>query len=82
MGRRDTYSRVTAMAGASVDVHTVRDIDPGERTNISFLLAVACTQAASQSVCLNDAAPMNMAPISMTLETSHFEISLLKDDAL
>ena len=42
------------------DVHTVRDIDPGEPSNISFLLASDRTQAAPQSSCLNDAACANI----------------------
>ena len=49
-GRRDT----------GADVHTVRDIDPDEPANMSFLLALDRTQAASQSFCLNDIACKNM----------------------
>ena len=40
IGRRDTYSRVACvMAGEETDVHTVRDIDPDEPSNMDILLA-------------------------------------------
>ena len=39
-GRRDTYWRVTGVAiGASSDVHTVWDIDPGESIKMKTSLA-------------------------------------------
>ena len=50
---------VDVLAGVA-GVHTVCDIDPGERSNMSLLLACAWTQAAPQSSCLNDAASRNM----------------------
>ena len=49
IGRRDTY-------GGVVCVHTVREIDPGDASNINSLLAFEWTQATPQSVCLNDVA--------------------------
>ena len=63
------------------DVHAVRDIDPDEASNMSVLLAVDRTQLAPQSFCLNDAAWENILPMLITLDTSHFEMSPLKDDA-
>ena len=48
--------RVTSV----VAVHTRLDIDPGEPTNISVLLAVESTQAVPQSLCMNNFAPQNM----------------------
>ena len=38
------------------DLHTVRDIDPGELVNMPFLIAFELTQAAPQSFWLNDLA--------------------------
>ena len=49
-GRRDIYWRVpSVVAGVGTDVHTVRDIDPDESSNINFLLAFECTHAVPQS---------------------------------
>ena len=62
-------------------VHSVRDIDPDESVNMSILLAFERTQPAPQSLCLNDAASKNMRLISVTLDTSHIEMSPLNDDA-
>ena len=62
-------------AMAPDDVHTVRDIDPNETTNMRVLLAFERTQAALQSVCLDDVAPRNIPPILVTLDTSHFDMS-------
>ena len=61
------------------DVHTVRDIDPGEFSNMSTFLAFDRTQAAPQRFCLNPTAFENISSISTTLDTSHFEISQLND---
>ena len=69
------------MAVVGSAVHTVRDIDPDDPTNMSFLFAFECTQAVPQSVCLNDTAPKNMPPISLTVDTSHLEMSPLNDTA-
>ena len=54
IGRRDTYWRVGGVGFAS---HTVCEIDPGEPTNMSCMLAFEWTQAAPQSFCVNDVAP-------------------------
>ena len=62
------------------DVHTVREIDPNDPTNISFLLAFEWTQAALQSFCVNEAALLNMLSMLVTLDTSHLEMSPLNDD--
>ena len=59
IGRRDTYWRVPCVLVG--DVHTVCDIDPGEPSNMPFLLALLkWIQAAPQSFWLNDAAFWNM----------------------
>ena len=61
IGRRDTCRCVTRVgAGLFLFLHTLRDIDPGEPTNISFLLAFESIQAVPQSLCVNDAASKNM----------------------
>ena len=40
IGRRDAYSRVAcAVAGEETGLHTVRDIDPDEPSNMDILLA-------------------------------------------
>ena len=62
-------------------MHTVCDIDPDEKANMKFLLAFEWTQAAPQRFCLNDTAPENMSSMSVTLDTSHFEMSTLNDFA-
>ena len=59
------------------DMHTVLDIDPDVVENISALLACEWTQAAPQSVWLNDTALENMLSMLVTLETSHLEMSML-----
>ena len=53
IGRRDTDGRVAC-------IHTVRDIEPDDRSNIPTLLALELTQADPQSCCLNDVAFANM----------------------
>ena len=65
----------------AVVVHTICDIDPGESLNMPFLLAVEWTQAAPHSVRLNDVASKNIESMFVTVDTSQFDISLLKDDA-
>ena len=65
----------------SCGAHTVRDIDPRDPPNIKFLLAFERTQGAPQSVCLNAVASENMPFISVTRDTPHFEMSILKDAA-
>ena len=50
IGRRDTYWRAPCVvAGVGTDVHAVRDTDPDEPSNMSFLLDSESTQAAPQS---------------------------------
>ena len=63
------------------DVHTVRDIDPDEPENMLLLLAKEYTQAGPQSFCLNDVAARNIADMSVTLDTSHAEMSELNSVA-
>ena len=60
----------------------VHDIDPGEPLNMKFLVAFEWTQAAPQSCCLNEVAPINMRFISFTLDTSQNDMSLLNSAAL
>ena len=45
------------------------------------LLAIECIQAAPQSLCLNEAASVNMLSMLVTLDTSHFEILPLNEVA-
>ena len=55
IGRRNTYSRVACVAACEgTDVHTVRDIDPDEPSNMRYFFAFEWTQAAPQSFWLND----------------------------
>ena len=56
---RSGIGRRVASRGV-VCVHTVRDIDPGDLSNINSLLAFEWTQATPQSVCLNDLASRNI----------------------
>ena len=49
----------TSLMGV-VLIHTVRDIDPGEPSNISFFRAVERTQKIPQSLRLKDSAPQNI----------------------
>ena len=63
------------------EMHADRDIDPDELTNMSFWLALELAQAAPQSCWLNDPAFENMLSMLVTLDTSHFEMSQLNDDA-
>ena len=63
------------------DVHAVGEMDPGEPSNMRFFVAFELTQAAPQSFRLKDFAPINIPVMSVTLDTSHFEISLLNDFA-
>ena len=82
IGRRDTYWRAPCVvAGVGTDVHTVSDTDPDESSNMSSLLALDWTQAAPQSVCLNDVACSNILSMLTTLDTSHFEMSPLNNPA-
>ena len=71
----------SVVAGVRANVHTVRGIDPDDSRNMYFLFAFERTQAAPQSVCLNDTAPENIPSILVTLDTAHFEMSQLNDSA-
>ena len=51
-------------------------IDPGEPASMSYILAFERIHDL-QSVCLNDVAPENMRSMSVTRNTSHFEMSPL-----
>ena len=64
-----------------VAAHTVGDIDPGESLNIDFLVAFDWDQAGVQSFCVKADAPRNISFMSVTLDTSHFEMSALNDVA-
>ena len=57
------------------------DKDPDEPSNMFVLLALELTQLASHSSWLNALASKNMLFIEVTLDTSHFETSLLNDFA-
>ena len=46
--------------GRCVTWQTFRDIDPDELVNMDFLVAFDRTQAAPQSVCLNEGVSENM----------------------
>ena len=72
---------VVSLRVVVVTVHTAIDIDPYEPSNIISLLAFEFTQAVPQSFRLNDIASQNMKFIFVTLDTSHFEMSILKDVA-
>ena len=63
-----------------VFVELVMQILPDDPTNISVLLAVEVSHL-PQSDCEKKCASWNMLCISVTLETSHLEISQLNDDA-
>ena len=63
------------------DVHTARDIDPSDPSNIRFWLAFEFIQAAPHSSILNDVALMNMRSMLVTLDTFHCEMSTLNDVA-
>ena len=69
------------VAIAAVVVHTVFDIDPGERVNMSRFFAFECTQETPQSICSKDVAPSNIPCISVTADTSQADKSWLKDCA-
>ena len=68
----EAVAAVTLLAGVQ--------IRPDERSNIPFLSAVDVAHM-PQSVCANDEASTNMSSMLVTLETSHLEISSLKEDA-
>ena len=55
-------------------------IRPGESKNIPSLSAVDVLHA-PQRVCAKDDAPENISFMSVTLDTSHLEMSVLNEDA-
>ena len=59
----------------------VVQIRPDEPSNIPSLSAVEMSHASPQSVCAKDDAPKNICSMSVTLSTSHFEMSTLNDVA-
>ena len=59
----------------------VLQIRPDESSNIPSLSAVEVYHA-PQSVCAKDDAPENISAMSVTLDTSHLEMSPLNDDAI
>ena len=65
---------------AEMLVLVVVQIRPDEPSNIPPLYAVEVIHT-PQSVCANDDASSNMSSMSVTLDTSHLERSLLNDDA-
>ena len=74
------YPRIAGVVvHAGAEMRTIRDIDPGDPANILLLYAFEYTQACPQSICLNDIAPWNISVILITLDTSHFWMSLLND---
>ena len=56
--------------------HTISDIIPDDPTNMSLLIAFEWTQEIPQRRCMKDVAPLNMRFMSITLDTSHLEMSL------
>ena len=69
------------MPGVGPNVDKVRNINPCEPLNMSFLIAFESSQASPQSCCLNDVAPRNILLISVTLDTFHADISPSNDAA-
>ena len=62
-------------------VEPVEKICPGEPSNMLFFSAVEVTHA-PPSVCAKEDANRNIKPMSVTLDTSHLEISPLNEYAL
>ena len=60
-----------------VEVLVVQNF-PGDPSNIEYLSAVEVIHL-PQSVCVKDDARKNMASMSVTLDTSHLEMSQLND---
>ena len=60
-GRRVAYWRVArVVASVGDNMCTICDIDPDDPSNMRFLLAFECTQAAPESLFLNETVPQNM----------------------
>ena len=62
-------------------VHTDDDIEPGELINMPGFFAFEFTQAIPHSSRSKADAPLNMAVMSATADTFHFERSWLKAEA-
>ena len=69
-----------AAVAALILVVQMRPMRPDDPSNIPALSAVESLQA-PQRVCVNFDAPENIDCISVTLDTSQLEMSLLNDDA-
>ena len=71
---------VAVVVLVEVLVLVVAQSRPDEPSNISVLTAVEVIHT-PQSVCANDDAEWNMKPISVTLDTSHVDMSPLNKEA-
>ena len=71
---------VVVVATLGLVVVWVVHIRPDEPSNIAILFAVEVLHA-PQSVCAKDDAPENISSMSITLETSHLDMSLSNDVA-
>ena len=69
---------VSTVAAPEEVTQTVDDIDPPDPSNMMRFSAFLCTQAAPQRVWLKETALKNIEPMSMTRDTSHREMSVLK----
>ena len=67
------------VVGLEILVLTLQ-IRPDEAENIPYFFAVEVNHA-PQSMCVKDDAPENISSMLITLDTSHLDTSLLKDDA-
>ena len=78
------FTQVALLIGvmvAVVAIVLVVHIRPDEPSNIPALSAVEAIHAPPQSVCAKDDAPLNISSMVVALDTSHLDISPLKDDA-
>lgn len=80
-----TGTIIAGLVGVGVAVAVVvhvDSIDPeGESKNISSRLAVERIQAGPHSFCANDVAILNILDMSVTRDTTHFEMSWLNEVA-
>ena len=88
LGRRQSGIRILMevvllleLAAAVEVLVLVVQIRADERTNIPCLSAFDLSHALPQSVCAKDDAPANISFMLVTLDTSHFEMPRLNDDA-
>ena len=72
----------TFNSDASDGVHTVGDIDPDDPSNMDFFFTFDVFQLGEHSLWLKDFAFKNILVMSVTLDTSHLEMSILNDFAL